>query len=377
MTAPVRVMHYAAADVMGGLLRHVRLTTLGLIERGHEIGVVLSPAPVIDELAAELAAAGASVTRMTVKGKTDLTGMRRLQDLVERAGPDLFHIHLASPIESIPALVAARLGGARGIVTTEHAPCWFPLEKPYSRAAKRAATRMIDAVIAVCRADAAFLSDTFGVPPDLITVIPNGVPAFPSLPTRAEARRSLGVPDDVEPLVGYVGALETKKGVTDLMAGAAMAELPGLALALVGDGTLARQLRVDAGTQSFAVFLPGYLTDVASFLPAFDLFVFPSHGESMPLAVIEAMHAGLPILATRVGGIPEIIDDGVTGLLVEPMRPDLIAVALRALAADPDRARALGDAARRSAAERFTTEVMVQRVEQLYRTIVTPGSPAS
>src|SRR5262245_63353380 len=200
----MRVMQHAGAEVMGGLLSRVRRVTLGLIGDGHEVDMVLSPAPAIDEMAAELAAAGAKVTRMTVKGKTDLTGMRRLQDLVERSTPGIFHLHLSSPIESIPALFAARLGGVSAVVTTEHAPAWFPLEKPYSRAAKRAATKMIDAVIALCNADAVFLATTFGVPSDLITIIPNGVPGFESLPPRDEARRKLGFPADASPLVGYV-----------------------------------------------------------------------------------------------------------------------------------------------------------------------------
>ena len=370
MTTSARVMHYAGAGVMGGLLRHLRLVTLGLIGRGHDVGVVLSEAPVIDELAAELAAAGAAVSRMTVKGKTDLTGMRRLQDLAERLAPDIFHLHLSSPIESIPALVAARLGGVKSVITTEHAPAWFPLEKPYSRAAKRAATRMIDAVIALCRADAAFLAGTFGVPVELITVIPNGVPLFARLPSRDEARKLLGFPGNAHPLVGYAGALEPKKGVSDLLAGAAKAELPGIAVALAGEGTLAPQLRQESGALPFPVFLPGYLPEVGDFLAALDIFALVSHGESMPLALLEAMHAGLPILASRVGGIPEIIEDGVTGILVEPSRPDLIAEALRKLAADPAWAKGLGEAARRAAVERFSAEVMVRQVEALYQTVM-------
>src|SRR5678816_942419 len=149
----MRLMQYAGAEVPGGLLRHVEILVQGLAAAGHEVHAVLSPAPGVDEVATACMTAGASVTRLTVRGKTDVGGMVRLASLVAAGRPDLVHLHLSSPVEAIPAILAARCGGAARLVSTEHAPGWAPMEKVYSRAAKRVTLRFIGAVIALSRAD--------------------------------------------------------------------------------------------------------------------------------------------------------------------------------------------------------------------------------
>jgi glycosyltransferase involved in cell wall biosynthesis len=305
--------------------------------------------------------------------------MRRL---VAAGGTDVFHAHLSSPIEAVPALLAARLGGARKLVTTEHAPTWYPLRRFYSKLVKRAVSRMIAGVIAVCESDAAFLHEEFGIPRDLITVIPNGVASPGPLPSRRESRARLGLPGDARMVVGYLGAIEEKKGVLDLIEAASLSGLPRLVVALGGDGALLTGLREKAragsGALPFELSLPGQIEDVWSFLSALDIFVLPSRQEAMPLALLEAMCAGLPIVASKVGGIPEAIEHGVTGILVPPGAPGEIAAALRLLAAELSGGQAgeharpgglagrLGDAARRAALARFTSGRMVLEVDRLY-----------
>ena len=153
-----------------------------------------------------------------------------------------------------------------------------------------------------------------------------------------------------------------------------MTGLPGIVVAMAGEGSLMAQLKEDAAQRKFPVLLPGFLPDVSSFLAALDIFALVSHGESMPLALLEAMHAGLPILAARVGGVPEVISDGVTGILVQPARPDLIAEALKKLTAEPAWAGRLGESARRTARERFSADAMVTQVESVYQHVMTPAS---
>src|SRR5438093_3573163 len=108
----MRSMQFAAAQVPGGLVSHVRLLCVGLRARGHSVTAVLSPSPALDRHARECEAAGAKVVRLAVRGKGDVAGIVALRRLVAREEPEVFHAHLASPIESAPSLLAARWGGA-------------------------------------------------------------------------------------------------------------------------------------------------------------------------------------------------------------------------------------------------------------------------
>lgn len=368
----MRVMQYTGATVRGGLTGHVSILTKGLVGAGVDVHLVVPPAKSIDRFAADCEHAGARVSRLAVKGKTDLAGMVRLQRLVAADEPDLLHVHLSSPVEAFPALMAARWGGARCVVTTEHAPTWSPLERPYSRAAKRTTSRSLRAVIALSESDAAYLKGKFGVPERILAVIPNGVPIPERLPSRREARSRLGLPEGAI-LAGFAGALEEKKGIRDLLEAARLCALPDLALAFAGEGSLELELRrSDPG--SAPRFVLGRLEEMGTFLAALDLFVLPSHQEAMPLALLEALAAGLPVVATRVGGIPEAIRDGVTGLLASPANPGEIADRMVRLARDPELSRRLGAAARGDALQRFGAERMVARVAALYARVLERGA---
>jgi len=374
----MRLMQYAGAAVAGGLLRHVEILTIGLIEAGHEVHAVLSPSSGAEETAAFCERAGAQVTRLTVEGKTDLPGLLRFRSLVGRERPDVLHMHLSSPVEAIPALLSARWGRARRVVTTEHAPTWSPLARVYSRMAKRAATRSIDQVIALSRADASYLSDRFGVPRERLAVIPNGVPGVEPAPSRAAARARLGLGEDRALWIGCAGSLETKKGPLDLIEAVKQvcaAEPGSAAVALAGEGSLETELRALAGSVPFPLKLLGRLPGIGALLAAVDLFALPSHQEAMPLALLEAMSAGLPIVATRVGGVPEAIEHDVHGLLVEPSRPESMAAALRRLMGDGALRRRLGEAARARFAAEFDSAIMVRRVEALYRSLTVETAP--
>jgi len=365
----MRLMQYAGAGVPGGLLRHVEILAAGLAASGHQVRVVLSPSPSVDPSAKACERAGAAVTRLAVRGKSDVGGFVRFRRLVARERPQVVHLHLSSPVEAMPVVLAARCGGAARVITTEHAPTWSPLEKRYSRAAKRAVGRLIVRVIALSRADASYLQHRFDVPPGRIAVIPNGVPASAVVVPRETARAGLGLRADAFPVIGYVGALEIKKGVLDLVEAVSRLAARGTispVLALAGEGTLESQLRERSQRPGFGLHLCGQLPGVGPFLAAADLFALPSHQEAMPLALLEAMMAGLPVVATKVGGVPEAIEDGVNGLLVAPSAVDDLASALGRLAGDAELRLRLGEAARRTARERFDAKGMVRRIESLY-----------
>ncbi len=368
MTDRGRVLLLTGAASPGGLHRHLQLLAEGLLRRGIAVHAVLPPAPGAETLARACEAAGASVCRRSVSGKTDVRGWRALRKMAAEQEADVVHVHLASPVEAFPALIALRAGGARRIVTTEHAPTWSPLRRPWSRTAKRVVGRGVAAVIAVSEADAAFLQAEFGVPAHKLHVVRNGVPLHGYAMTRAEARRALGLPQDAF-LVGYLGALEEKKGLKDLLGAAASVVIDGLQVVLAGEGSLGAELAGRPGC-----LLLGPLPDPRAFLRSLDVFALPSHQEALPLALLEAMAAGLPIVATAVGGIPEAVENEGTGLLVPPGDPEKLASALRRLARDPGLAGRLGEAARRSAERHFSADRMVEQTLAVYRRLDIAGA---
>jgi len=186
-------------------------------------------------------------------------------------------------------------------------------------------------------------------------------------------RASLGAANG-ELVIGSVGCLAARKDYGTLLEALATLERSGRRFhaALVGDGPerealeqRARELGVSART----TFL-GERADVERLLPAMDVFVLSSREEGIPNALLEAMAAGRPSVATAVGGTPEVLEDGVTGWLVPPADPAALAAALEQTLADPDEARRRGEAARRATEEKMSIDAMVRRHEEFYRRAV-------
>jgi glycosyltransferase involved in cell wall biosynthesis len=168
----------------------------------------------------------------------------------------------------------------------------------------------------------------------------------------------------------FVGRLVPQKNPLALVD--VVAQIPQIGLVVVGDGPLRCHLKqaVDRRGLDDRVCIVGWQTEVAPFLRTADLFVLPSRWEGLPVAAIEAMMAGVPVVATRVGGMPEVVDDGVTGLLVPPGDTRALVDAIRQLVIDPSRRRALGRAGRQRALQRFSTEALWASLRDLYSMFV-------
>jgi glycosyltransferase involved in cell wall biosynthesis len=193
-----------------------------------------------------------------------------------------------------------------------------------------------------------------------IVCIPNPV----SLPLRVSQAREPG-------LVVFAGRCEASKGIFDLLeaAGVLRAQVPGLRIECAGDGDLGKVQRYAASMNLAArVKMRGWLAREASeqLLSRAAVFVLPSYAEGLPMSVLEAMAAGCPVVATNVGGIPDLITNGVDGLLVPPGDPDALAAALQRILRDHAFAQQLGNAARQTIANRYTAERSLERLEQMY-----------
>lgn len=232
--------------------------------------------------------------------------------------------------------------------------------------------RLSDRIIVPSEASKRLVMEMEHIPARALSVVYNGVDMTQFAPQaeRAATRAELGLADDAV-VIGSVGRLSADKGGQDglIRAVAQVREThPQVRLIFVGDGPLRINLEalVFERGLSDVVRFTGQRADVARLLGAFDIFVLPSLREALPIAIIEAMAVRLPVVAARIGGIPEVVEDGLTGCLVPPGDEAALAAVLERLVADPAWAARLGAAGQARVQARFTVEQMVRRVEHLY-----------
>ncbi|MFQ5745722.1 MAG: glycosyltransferase [Gemmatimonadota bacterium] len=352
------------SDGPGGAERVLLELGEELRRRGHEV-CPIGPSDGCGWLAEQFRSRGFVPETFTLRRALDPGCRRGLVEVLRRRGIDVMHSH-----EFAMALYGASAARAVGIphVITLHGSTYYA-DRLRRRIALRWAFRRSAAAVAVSGATGERIRTSLGLPADAIEVIRNGIRPAPG--DRMETRAALGLGED-EVLAIAVGNLYPVKGYDVLLRALAMAAGTVSApwrLAVVGRGEEEAALRDLAGRLGLAprVRWLGYRDDVPDLMAAADVYVMSSRSEGLPLAVLEAMFAGLPIVATRVGGIPEAVGADREGLLVEPQDPGDLAAALSRLLGDPALRDRLAAAARRRAERDYHVEVMTDAYERLYR----------
>lgn len=344
----------------------------------------------LDLVAATVRHADVSVMcRPTVGGRRVLEGAAALgaatvplpgprecsfRDVVRRfllgTAPDVFHCHVGIGWEGWGGVEAARLAGVPVVVQTQHLP--FLLSHPGKRRALLRTVGGVDRVIAV--SDGVRRTyEAIGVPFDRLVTVPNGVPERGAGPGRRAVRAALGLRAD-QPVVMTVGRLTNMKGQRYLVDATPhlVSRVAGVVVVVVGDGPLRTQLESRAAAIGVhgSVRLLGHRSDARFLLDAADVFVLPSRHEGMPLAAIEAMEAGLPVVATHVIGSREVVADGETGVLVPPEDSVALGAAIAELLTDAGLRATYGAAGRRRYLDRFTAELMAARTQVVYERLL-------
>jgi glycosyltransferase involved in cell wall biosynthesis/predicted ATP-grasp superfamily ATP-dependent carboligase len=283
---------------------------------------------------------------------------------MRQAGVDLVHTHEFTM--NVYGIVAAALARVPAVATV-HGRGYFA-EAGRRVAALKFAAHVGGALVAVSKDIQRFLSGELGF--RAVHLIPNGVDMNRLAGgDRARGRAAIGVPDPI-PVVGTVGNLYPVKGHRVLLSALARLESsPPAHLVIAGRGGEEDTLREQSRELGIAdrVHLLGYREDVPDLLAAFDIYALPSFSEGQSLALIEAMAAGLPVVATAVGGNPEILgESGISGILVPPRDPEALAESLARLLAGPEAGRRMGEAARTRARAEFSLEMMIERYRSLY-----------
>lgn len=315
----------------------------------------------------ELETAGIPVYTVNKREGIDYTLTFRLARLFREKNIDVVHTH--NPMPWFYGAVAARIAGVGTVVHTEHSGL-FPDRKKLLWAERHLAG-ITDTVISDSMAVTERLIQAGRITPEKICTILNGIDLerYDTANAGEDARSPLGLGPDAF-VIGSVARLEPVKDHATLLEGFRLfsAGAPGAVLLLAGDGSMAGALKSMArklGMKKNVVFL-GTRKDVPDILKAVDVFAMTSLSEGLSLSVIEAMAARRPVIATRVGGNPEAIIDGKTGILIPPRDPAAFSEAATELYRRRDRAKAMGEAGRKRVEEAFDLFKMARAYEKVY-----------
>lgn len=379
--AAVKVLHVITRLDRGGSATNTLLTAAGL-PPPFEQCVVYGRTREFPQLALELQGKieMSEIPELVreISPLKDLIALLKLYRLIKQGRFDLVHTHTSKA--GVLGRLAARLARVPRIVHTPHGHYFAggyagPALTALFIRLERWAALFTDRIIGLTDQEVAdHLAQGIGRPEQYVS-IPSGIglEGFERTQAPADAvKASLGLPPSAH-LIGSVGRLEPVKGHRYLLEAfhALARSFPDLYLALVGDGELFPELRAFAERSGLAerVLFLGWRDDVHRLLHAFDLFVFPSLNEGQGRALVEAMAAGLPIVASRAGGIPGVLAQGEAGLLVEARSGPALARGIEALLLDDSLRERLGRAARERA-RGYSVEVMLRKIEALYRELL-------
>ena len=311
-------------------------------------------------------------------GRLNPASLLDIARVARQTQTDLLHLHGYKAC-TLGRIVGALLG--MPVVLHEHAV--FPTMPPYQKLADWLLAPLNDRVVVNCEAVAEFCMERRSMDPENIEIIFNGVPLDEfrevSDSAAAEAAEELGIGADT-PVVGTVARLEEQKGITHFLNAvpAVKEECPDVKVLIVGDGTLRGALEEEARQLGIAdnVIFTGERRDVPRLYKLMDVKVISSIYEGTTLTVFEAMATGTPVVATTVDGVEEVIEDGVTGMLVPPKDAASIAEVVTDLLTNPDRARLLSERAEQ-AVKQYDVRTSMRRIENLYETVLSENGESS
>jgi glycosyltransferase involved in cell wall biosynthesis len=384
---PIRVLRVIARLNMGGPAIHVANLAAGLQSRGYQTTLVAgSLARGEDSMAFLAERLGVSVVSVPeiqreVSALHDARSVLRVAELIRQERPHILHTHTAKAgAIARAAAVLAHVARPPIVVHTFHGHVlkgyFGPGRTAFFRQVEQSLARLSDVLIAVSPEVRDELIELGVAPRRKFAVIRLGIPLEERLGDASadeDYRRLYGIPEHAF-VVGWVGrmtgvkatrtVLEIVKATRDLGVDAA--------LCMVGDGPDRVRLEEIAHELGIArsCFFVGYQEEIAGYYRLFDAFVLPSVNEGTPVSAIEALASGTPVVANRVGGVPDVVRDGVDGFLVEPGDSEAAGERLATLARDPELRRRLGEAGRARVLERYSVSRLVDDVDRLYRSLL-------
>jgi glycosyltransferase involved in cell wall biosynthesis len=358
----MRVLHTESSTGWGGQENRTLQEAIQMRKRGVNMFFACRRGAKLGQRARDL---GFPVDELPMMNSFDPISIIGLARLLRRLRVDVVNTH--SGRDTLLAGIAARLIPNRPrIVRTRHLILPITSKATYSV--------LPDHVVCVSHAVEEYLAGA-GVPRAMLSTIPTGVDTarFDPAATEATLRTELGIAADV-PLIGTVAILRMKKGYQDLIAAIprVLAAVPDAHFVFAGNGPQRDNIEraLAEARINDRVHLLGLRSDIPQVLKSLDVFVLPTHQEALGTSYIEAQAMGVPVIGTRVGGVPDTMIEGETGLLVPPHDPPALADAIIALAGDCERRQRMSAAGRRWVLEEYTVERMAERMHALYERVL-------
>ena len=364
----MRILHLNTERTWRGGEQQMCYLALGLQERGHEAHVLCRPgSPCMDKARAM----GLNVRGLRVRSDIGILAGRRVARLADELKADIVHAHTSKT--HLAAVFAKRFSRCKPRCVV-HRRVDFSIHKLPLRLSGLKYRGGVDRYIAITSAVKAVMVGD-GIPGDRISVIHSSTDLnrFEGITRKPGLQSALGIPAAAR-VVGNVAALVGHKDHMNLIGAAAIVlkDFPDAFFVILGEGPLRAELESYARSLGIQdrVILPGFRGDVPQCMVEFEVFCMSSWGEGMGSAVLEAMAMRLPVVATRAGGLVEVIRDGVNGLLVPPRDSQALAGAICRTLADPRMARRLALAGRETVEREFSTDKMVEETLAVYEEIV-------
>jgi glycosyltransferase involved in cell wall biosynthesis len=371
------VCHVVKATRLSGAERHLLILLPALRALGIDARLLLlvERDKPMDSIAAACAAQGVPLERLVVRRGLDLTIVSRLTRTLRAQAPAIVHTHLIHA--DIYGMLAARAAGVPTLITTRHNDDAFRRQQPV-RLLNALNWRAVRAGVVISQSLAGFVRQVESAPAHKVHVIPYGLPHTRQTPAELETRRlrlraELGLAPETL-LLGIISRLIEQKGIPYAIQAVRLIadDFPQAHLVIAGDGDRESALRQQAATLGLGprVHFLGWRQDAPDVIAALDVFLMPSLWEGFGLTLLEAMSARVPVVASHVSAIPEVVVHGETGYLVAPRDPEAIAHALRLLLPDRLLRQHLGLNGEDRLETFFSVERMARQTADLYAQVL-------
>ena len=358
----MRILHTESSTGWGGQENRTMNELVAMRERGHELAVVSRPGARIIERAKEL---GFPAFAVDMRGAIDFPAIFKLRRVIQRFQAEIVNTHSGRDTQ-LAGMAARSLLKRPRIVRTRHLA--LPITSRFTYSV------LPDHVVTVSKFVESYLVNA-GVPRTGITTIPTGVDfsRYDRSTVQGNLRDELGLAPDAL-LIGTVAILRAKKGHAEILDAVpeVLKRFPKAHFVFAGDGAQTANLKARIAAEGLAasVHLLGLRRDVTNVLASLDLFVLPTHQEALGTAFIEAGAMGLPTVASNVDGVPEVVQDGRTGLLVPAQDGKALIEPICRLLGDPVYRQSMGANAAEFVRRKFAREVMAEGMERLYRQLL-------
>jgi glycosyltransferase involved in cell wall biosynthesis len=370
----MRVLHINTERTWRGGEQQTLYLARGQNDRGLPVTVACQPD---SPMAHHAGKSGLDVVQIRMRGEADVAAAYKLARLIRKREFDVVHMH-TSHAHTIGCLASAL--ARRGVRVVTRRVDFRPIKNVFSNFKYRWG---VHKYVAISNAIKQVMTDD-GIAADRIAVVHSGIDIsrFDSVRARPELRSEFQ-PDSSQPVIGNVAHMADHKGQRYLIEAVpdVLREFPAAKFVIVGDGELRSDLEARAarlGIEDSVVFA-GFRNDVPEILRVFDVFVMSSYLEGLCTSIMDAMATGIPVVASDAGGIPEIVQNEVNGLLVPARKPSTLAEAILRMLNNPKEAAKFARAGRRTVEEKFTVDTMVEGNIPVYDELlkVTPGEGGS